>query len=127
MDAILQLLVLYKFDLGDRYLAEIAADWRDYDLQWLRLAITESLYRGRYKAISVEQILETWRRKQAVLCKFDFEFERLIWKNTAFEAIEGIDSCEGNNSNLKNSSDSKNLDTNNSAEILMKLKSFCQI
>ncbi len=81
MEAILKLLKRYKFDLGDRSLTSISIQWRKYDLKWLRLAVTESLFRGRYKVISVEQILETWQRKQEVSCKFDDEFEFLVWGN----------------------------------------------
>jgi len=47
----------------------------------LRLAVTESSFRGRYKVISVEQILETWQRKQEVSYKFDDEFASLVWGN----------------------------------------------
>ena len=45
----------------------------------MRLAVTESSFRGRYKVISVEQILETWQRKQEVSYKFDDEFASLVW------------------------------------------------
>jgi hypothetical protein len=81
MDAVLRILQLYKFDLGDRSLTAISIRWRNYDPYWLRSAVTESLYRGRYKVISVEQILESWQRKQAVFSKFDDEFECLVWGN----------------------------------------------
>lgn len=81
MEAILKLLKRYKFDLGDRSLTSISIHWSQYDPNWLRLAITESLFRGRYKVISVEQILETWQRKQEVSYKFDDEFVCLVWGN----------------------------------------------
>ena len=42
------------------------------------MAVIESLYRGRYKAISVEQILTIWLRRGQPFHRFNGEFERLI-------------------------------------------------
>lgn len=117
MDAVLRILQLYKFDLGDRSLTAISIRWRNYDLHWLRSAVTESLYRGRYKVISVEQILESWQRKQAVFSKFDHEFEALIWGNL------GLNLTDPNQPSLNLGFEPN---TDNSLAMIKKLKSLCQ-
>lgn len=81
MEAILNLLKVYNFDLKGRSLQQIGIAWQEYDPQWLRLAVTEAIYRGRYKVISVEEILRTWQRKQQPIYQFDPEFEELVWQN----------------------------------------------
>lgn len=101
MEAILKLLKYYNFDLQGRSLSQIAITWQHHDHQWLRLAVTEALYRGRYKVISVEEILKTWQRKQQPLYQFDSEFEELVWHNT--ESLPVLNST-----------------------IVIKLKSLCQ-
>jgi hypothetical protein len=123
MNAILKLLQFYNFDLGDRLLAEISQAWSNYDLSWLRSAITESMYRGRYKVISIEQIMESWQRKQEIFCKFDREFETLVWKNFSPDQSE-----HHQTKILNNSVFSSNFPTNsaNSVAMIKKLKSLCQ-
>jgi hypothetical protein len=78
MDIAFALLQYYSFDLGDLSIEAIAGFWREYDPIWVRLAIVESLYRGRYKAVSVSQILEFWERRGEPHCRFSREFERLV-------------------------------------------------
>jgi hypothetical protein len=106
MNAVIKILQIYKFDLGDRSIQNIATDWQKYDSIWLRSAITEAMYRGRYKIVSVEQILSNWERKQIVSCNFDVEFEHLIWG----ELIECISSTDADLS---------------PSTMLTKLKSLC--
>lgn len=50
----------------------------DYSPEWVRLALIESLYRGRYKTISVGGLLADWKRKGQPLYHFNREFEALI-------------------------------------------------
>jgi len=50
----------------------------DYSLEWVRLALIESLYRGRYKTISVGGLLADWKRKGQPIYHFNREFEALI-------------------------------------------------
>ncbi len=45
---------------------------------WIRIAVIEALYQGRYKAISVEQILSIWRRRGKILSHFNREFEAIV-------------------------------------------------
>ena len=73
------LLVQYSFDLNGYSASELINHWRkDYPLDWLHLAVIEALYQGRYKAISVQQILTFWQRRGQVSHHFNMEFERMI-------------------------------------------------
>lgn len=79
-ESIATLLESYGFELtpgetpnatATRWLAAAEADW-------VRLAVLEALHQGRYKAISVEQILRTWQRRGEPIYHFTPEFERFI-------------------------------------------------
>lgn len=73
------LLIHYSFDLNGYSASELINHWqRDYPLNWLHLAVIEALYQGRYKAISVQQLLTFWQRRGQVIHHFNMEFERLI-------------------------------------------------
>ncbi|MBY5285835.1 hypothetical protein ACOWPH_17180 [Anabaena sp. PCC 7938] len=73
------LLVHYSFDLNGYSASELINRWRsDYPVNWLHMAVIEALYQGRYKAISVQQILNFWLRRGQVIYHFNMEFERLI-------------------------------------------------
>ncbi len=78
------LLTRYGFELADINLLRLINDWlKLYSVYWIRLAIVEALYQGRYKAISVEHILSLWRRKGQPTFHFSHDFERLICRNLA--------------------------------------------
>ncbi|AFZ13912.1 hypothetical protein Cri9333_3073 [Crinalium epipsammum PCC 9333] len=73
------LLVQYCFDLRGYQAEELVRAWlHNYKSSWVRLAVIEALYQGRYKAVSVEQILATWNRRGFPKSHFNGEFERLI-------------------------------------------------
>ena len=73
------LLVQYDFDLGNETAEEIVSRWvRNYEIDWLPLAAIEALYQGRYKAISVQQILTLWKRREKPIYHFNSEFEMLV-------------------------------------------------
>ncbi|MGB7711901.1 MAG: hypothetical protein WBL95_20600 [Microcoleus sp.] len=73
------LLLHYGFDLGGYKSEKLVMEWlTKYPHQWLRLAVVEALYQGRYKAVSVEQILSMWQRLGQPLYHFNGEFERLV-------------------------------------------------
>jgi hypothetical protein len=75
-------LLNYYFELGDATAEELLEEWLErYPVPWTRLAIIESLYQGRYKAISVNQILEVWHRRHQVLQHFNYDFECLVCSN----------------------------------------------
>ena len=73
------LLIHYGFDLSGYSSSELIARWKNqYPLNWLHLAVIEALYQGRYKAISVQQILALWQRRGQANFHFNVEFESLI-------------------------------------------------
>ena len=73
------LLKYYGFELADQTPEQIIKRWeKQYDPDWFLPAILESLYQGRYKAISVEYILISWQRRGKKIYHFTSEFERLI-------------------------------------------------
>lgn len=69
----------YAFDLGRDDAEKLLKYWLDlYHANWIRLATIEALYLGRYKAISIEHILNVWLRLGMPNPHFTYEFERLI-------------------------------------------------
>lgn len=69
----------YAFDLGHNDAERLLEYWLNlYHASWIRLATIEALYLGRYKAISIEQILNVWLRIGSPNPHFTYEFERLI-------------------------------------------------
>jgi hypothetical protein len=82
-------LLQYYFELGDTTTETLLEEWLErYPAPWIRLAIIESLYQGRYKAISVSQILEVWHRRQQVLQHFNYDFECLVGNNLPSNSLE---------------------------------------
>ncbi|NDJ23929.1 hypothetical protein GS682_20230 [Nostoc sp. B(2019)] len=73
------LLIHYSFDLGGYNAVDLVNRWQtQYPIYWLHLAVIEALYQGRYKAVSVQQILVFWQRRGQATHHFNMEFERLI-------------------------------------------------
>lgn len=73
------LLTQYSFDLSGYSATELVNIWqKQYPVNWLHFAVIEALYQGRYKAISVNQILTIWHRRGQANYHFNMEFERLI-------------------------------------------------
>ncbi len=73
------LLIHYSFDLSGLSADLLISGWlRQHQANWVRLAVIEALYQGRYKAVSVEQILAFWHRRGQPLYHFNHEFERLV-------------------------------------------------
>lgn len=78
-DLAIKLLILYSFDLSGYSAFELVDRWQqEYSGSWLHLAVIEALYQGRYKAVSVQQILKLWQRRGQAIFHFNMEFERLI-------------------------------------------------
>lgn len=77
------LLESYGFELVRGESAEAtAARWlAGAEASWVHMAVLEALYQGRYKAISVEQILRAWQRRGEPVYHFGPEFERLVCQN----------------------------------------------
>ena len=73
------LLQYYSFDLAGSSTDHLIAGWRQtYEASWIRAAVIEALYQGRYKAVSVEQILVFWLRRGQPLRHFNHEFEQIV-------------------------------------------------
>ena len=75
----LSLLTCYGFELKGYSASILIHQWlKHFSSLWIRLAIIEALYQGRYKAISVEHILDRWTRLGQPNIHFPHEFERFI-------------------------------------------------
>lgn len=75
----LALLEYYSFELEGQSPAIALDQWLGQSpIAWVRLAVLEALYRGRYKKISVTAILRVWQKRGSPQVQFNPEFERLI-------------------------------------------------
>jgi hypothetical protein len=73
------LLHYYGFDVTTETVPELLDHWQSqYPCEWIRLAVIEALYRGRYKQISVEEILRRWQKLGQPQVNFNSDFEVLI-------------------------------------------------
>lgn len=76
---IITLMTSYSFDTDQNNVEELVQQWqKTYHVHWIYLATIEALYLGRYKAISIEQIMNSWVRSGQPKTHFGGEFERLI-------------------------------------------------
>lgn len=76
------LLDYYSFETKEVSYQRLIDQWLDqYSANWIRLAIIEALYLGRYKAASVEPILINWAKKGHCHFRFNHDFETLICRN----------------------------------------------
>ncbi len=79
---VIAILSRYNFELKGYTPEELIGEFSQlYPLEWIRLAVIEALYQGRYKAVSVESILRLWLRRGHTTYHFTHEFERLICRN----------------------------------------------
>lgn len=78
IDLVRTLLEQY-FDLGICEVDAVMADWLyRFDIAWVLGAALEALYQGRYKLVSVSQILQLWSRRGQPLRHYSREFEAII-------------------------------------------------
>jgi len=85
----------YGFELAGYTPQELVARWiKNYQAIWVRLAVIEALYQGRYKAVSVEQILSNWSRRGRPLYHFNHDFERLICRKFPYALTTGSETPE---------------------------------
>jgi hypothetical protein len=79
----------YAFDLGKYSTETLIEEWlKIYNSTWIRLATIEALYLGRYKSISIDQILSVWLRLGTPNTHFTHEFERLICRKLPRHLID---------------------------------------
>lgn len=77
-DQVRSLLERY-FDLGAWEVEPVMADWlQRFDIVWIHSAVIEALYQGRYKLVSVTQILHLWSRRGYPVRHYSREFETII-------------------------------------------------
>ena len=73
------LLTCYGFELKGYSASILIHQWlKRFSSLWIRLAVIEALHQGRYKAISVEHILDRWTRLGQPNPRFPHEFDRFI-------------------------------------------------
>ncbi|MGB3695450.1 MAG: hypothetical protein WA865_09900 [Spirulinaceae cyanobacterium] len=90
------LLSHYGFEMRGYPAQDLVKQWREkYQGSWIRLAVIESLYQGRYKSISVEQILQLWQRKGQATYHFNHEFEALICRKLPRDLVATPGSNQG--------------------------------
>ncbi|ASC70669.1 Hypothetical protein XM38_016140 [Halomicronema hongdechloris C2206] len=81
------LLRAYSFDLGGWQECQLLMAWQqEFEPTWIPMAIVEALYQGRYKVVSVHQILCLWSRRGYPLRHFSGDFDRMI--------CSSIDPCQ---------------------------------
>lgn len=110
----------YSFDTNGNSAEKLVREWlNNYQENWVRLAVIEALYLGRYKTVSIEQIMAVWLRIGMPNIHFKAEFERLICRklpkhlvitdSSWWETEEYPDFKENSNSPLALSHQSSNL------------------
>ncbi|MEL6899808.1 MAG: hypothetical protein AAFP07_02560 [Cyanobacteria bacterium J06606_4] len=73
------LLEAYHFELGHHDAPQWISLWLEfYRPAWIRDAVIEALYQGRYKSISVRQILELWQRRGQPIRHVTHDFEAAV-------------------------------------------------
>ena len=83
IEAVHQLLTSYSFEVESYQTKAVVAGWlAEFGPVWVSHAITEALYQGRYKLISVDQILRLWQRRGQPIRHFNREFESIILGQT---------------------------------------------
>ena len=69
----------YQFEMGSHDARQWVSLWLEsYRPIWIRDAVVEALYQGRYKSISVRQILELWTRRGQPIRHVTHEFEAAV-------------------------------------------------
>lgn len=69
----------YHFELGNHDAAQWVSLWIElYRPVWVRDAVIEALYQGRYKAFSVRQILELWQKRGQPIRHTTHDFEATV-------------------------------------------------
>lgn len=72
-------LLIHYYDLAPASSRLLLSKWlQQCPAAWTRAAVIEALYQGRYRAVSVEQILALWLRRGKPTSHFNREFEALI-------------------------------------------------
>lgn len=69
----------YQFELGSHDARQWVSLWLEfYKPSWVRDAVVEALYQGRYKSVSVRQILDLWQRRSKPIRHVTHDFEAAV-------------------------------------------------
>jgi hypothetical protein len=84
----------YGFEVDESRQDVILADWeQQYGREWVLLALVEALHQGRYKLMSIGQILRCWERRGQPRLSFDREFQRMVlaedWRPIVAPVFDG--------------------------------------
>jgi len=80
---LLRTLEAYGFEGLDKSTPQLLQEWsQEYDHSWPVLAMVEAIHQGRYKLLSVQQILRCWQRRGTPRINFDRTFQRQILDET---------------------------------------------
>lgn len=72
----------YHFEVGHHDARQWVSLWLEfYPPSWIREAVIEALYQGRYKSVSVRQILELWHRRGQPIRHASHEFEAAVCRD----------------------------------------------
>jgi len=81
---VVPLLVRYRYEPDEMQAAMVAQAWvEEYPAEWVRPAVVETLYQGRYKSVSVAQVLRLWQRQGRPHIHYPGDFERLVIRSPA--------------------------------------------
>lgn len=84
----------YGFDLDGFAADYLVSYWAvNHPAHWIRAAIVEALYQGRYRAVSVGQILAVWRRRGQPIPHYTPDFERVVSGRFGGFAVAPAASC----------------------------------
>lgn len=82
----LKLIQGYSFELGWYSAESQVMEWlQSYRATWIRDAVIEALYQGRYKAVSVRQILALWGRRGHPVRHYNREFESIVGRQVGMQ------------------------------------------
>ena len=107
----------YHFELGGHDARQWVSLWLEfYRPGWIRDAVIEALYQGRYKSVSVRQILDLWQRRAKPIRHVTHEFESAVCRefgpvkpetSSALAVVEGQSGNASSNGQSINSSNSE--------------------
>lgn len=110
---VLSLMNSYIFDTNQRKAEELVQEWLNiYHVNWIYLATIEALYLGRYKAVSIEQIMYGWLRRGQPTTHFGGDFERVICRKLP-RHLSTVNSLEVDSENGQPTSDREENNHNN--------------
>ena len=94
VSVVLELLTYYNLET-DRYPTtskpKVLNQWlQSYSDHWVKLALIESLYQGRYKMVSVEQLLALWSRRGQPTYHFNSDFEALVCNKVPYQMEQAV-------------------------------------